>query len=108
MSDGSVYAGLTHQQQIYRFPTWVFGEHQGSVRIFIQSLNNIGYIATNIHPLQNRHTNFGRMKAYIRLEGNNFLRTNLGLMGNEQPPPNVRAQIYVGLPDGRIVNGYFE
>ena len=106
MADGSVYGGFTQQQQIYRFPTWIQGGHNGLIRIFIQSLNNIGYIVTQIRALQRHHTNIGRMSVFIQLERNNILHVNLNLRGDDQPPPNARARVYAALPDGRTVNGY--
>ena len=106
MEDGSIYAGLTRQRQIFRFPTWITEEHEGSLEIFIQTTNNIGYFVSHVFPLQNRHNNIGRMRAHIRLEGNNSLQVDLDLMGNALPPRNARARVYIGLPDGRTFTGY--
>ena len=106
MPDGSQYAGVTRHQRILRFPAWIHGEHNGSIRIFVQTLNNVGYFISQVRPLQTPHHNIGRMRLYIQQEGDNFLHANLEPMGNEQPPQNARGRVYVGLPDGRKFSGY--
>ena len=106
MADGSVFSGLIRQQQHYQFPAWIREEHRGSYRFFLQSPRNIGYIVTHMRFLERRHNNIGAIRASIEEADNNFSHANLHLVGNDLPP-NTRARIYLGLPDGSTFTGHF-
>ena len=106
MPDGTVIGGLIRQQEQYQFPAWVREEHHGAFRIFLQRPNNIGYIATSIHHLRNRHNNIGTMQASIEISEGNLSHANLHLIGNELPP-DTRARVYLGMPNGSTFTGYF-
>ena len=106
MEDGSVYGGLTRQQEHYLLPAWIRRQHHGSIRSFIQGPNNTGFIITDIHLLPRRHNN-GRMQATIQIGENNFSHANLHLIENNNLPQDTQVRIYVGLPNGNTFTGPF-
>ena len=106
MANATIVGGFTRQQEHYQFPAWIRGEHHGEVRIFLERPNNFGYTVINIQEIERQHPFMGRMQATIEMENNVFARAILGPIGHNLPP-NTRARIYVGLPNGSTVTGYF-